>query len=198
MTRHNPDRRALLLGVLLLSLSAPASADAGVPMIFITLPAMLIALIPVIAVETAVLVRALRIPLKRCIAVTTAANLASTLIGMPLTWIALVFIQLISGGGAGFGLSTPLQRFLAVTWQAPWLIPYDSEMYWMVPVATLVLMIPFFFMSWWSEYLVARWILKDADRTALRRAIRNANLLSYALLALVVLALLLGASPPKP
>jgi hypothetical protein len=107
-----------------------------------------------------------------------------------VTWVALVAIQLCTGGGMAYGINSPLTKFLAVTWQAPWLIPYEPELKWMIPSATLFLLVPFFFVSWWIEYRVEKRLLKEIDQTQLNAAVRNANLVSYGLLALIVLCFL--------
>ena len=96
----------------------------------------------------------------------------------------LVILQMMTGGGGSHGLDTPLKKFLAVTWQSPWLIPYESELYWMVPTAALVLLIPFFFASWFIEYQVGKRILRDIESTKIKEAVLKANLLSYGLLGL--------------
>jgi hypothetical protein len=74
-------------------------------------------------------------------------------------------------------------KVLAVTWQAPWLIPYEEDLNWMIPVAGLVLLIPFFFASWWSEYFVSKKLNETLPPTVLRIKVRNANLITYSLLA---------------
>jgi hypothetical protein len=56
-----------------------------------------------------------------------------------------------------------------------------------VPVATLVLLVPFFFASWLIEYWVSRLFARETDKKTLNRAVLAANLVSYAFLAGVVL-----------
>jgi hypothetical protein len=160
-------------------------------MIFTTLPGMAIALVPVILVESYVLFKQLSIAGRSALKASSFANLASTVIGIPLTWIALVALQLVTGGGNAYGLDTAPRRLLAVTWQAPWLIPYGKNLRWMIPSATLTLLVPFFFVSWWIEYHVVRRTLKSTDRARVLIAVRNANLMSYGLLAITVIALFL-------
>ncbi len=115
---------------------------------------------------------------------TTISNLVSTLAGVPLTWLLLVLVQMVAGGGGAFGLDTMLGKVLSVTFQAAWLIPYESELYWMIPVAGLVLLVPFFFVSWWSEYLVTKKILQDHPAQTVKVVVRNANIITYTLLVL--------------
>ncbi len=62
-------------------------------------------------------------------------------------------------------------KVIAVTWQAPWLIPYESDFHWMMPVAGLVLLIPFFFVSWWSEYFVARKMIRDIEPVLIKKSV---------------------------
>jgi len=166
-----------------------AFANAGVPMIGVVYPGMGILLIPVIVVEVGVLRRRLETPLRRTVAMVTISNLVSTVLGVPLTWAVLLMMQAVTGGGGANGPSfdTLAGKVLAVTWQAPWMMPYESDVYWMIPVAALVLLVPFFFASWLIEFLVSRLFLRDFDKTALRRSVMVANLVSYALLAGVIL-----------
>jgi len=156
-------------------------------MLFITLPGMLIALIPIIGIESWVLARTLSLSAGLALKTASLMNVLSTVFGIPVAWLILVVVQMITGGGYAYGIDTPLQKFLAVTWQAPWLIPYKSELSWMVPVATLVLFIPFFFASWFIEYKVAKQMLEDVPLGAVKRATFIANLITYTLLGVAVL-----------
>ena len=117
----------------------------------------------------------------------TIANLVSTFLGWPLAWILLVILQMTTGGGGVHGLDSPLGVILSVTHQAPWLIPYENELYWMVPVAMAVLLIPFFFVSVFSERLILQFIWKEEDKSILRRFSWLAHLWSYGFLLLVVI-----------
>src|SRR5262249_20145833 len=112
-------------------------ADMGVPMLFVQLPLLVIVLLPVIALETLVLQRRLGLRVGRALVGATLANLASTFVGFPLAWSALLILQLVTGGLRSWGLGNPALRLAAVTWQAPWLVPYDDDLYWMIPAASL-------------------------------------------------------------
>jgi hypothetical protein len=182
-------------GWLWLAAPGAAQANVGVPMIFITLPQMLVALVPVIAIEALYARRALRLSQRQAFTSFGVANLVSTLIGIPLAWGALVLLQMATGAGHP-GIETPWHRFLAVTWEGAWLVPYrgyEHELYWMVPAATLFLLVPFFFASWWVEYLIVARLLRPLDRSEVRRATFRANLLSYGLLTLIALVRLVIA-----
>lgn len=165
----------------------PCYANTGVPMIFVTLPAMVIALVPIILVEALLAVYSFKLPYRRLVRCFLIANLVSTFVGIPVAWFLLVVTQLVTGGGRAYGLESPSDRILAVTWQAPWLIPYRYELNWMIPAAMLFLLIPFFLSSWWLEYLVVKRVLPEVDKCAVRRSVRNVNFVSYGALALVVL-----------
>jgi hypothetical protein len=52
-------------------------------------------------------------------------------------------------------------------------------------------MVPFFFASWLVEYLVAKWFLASSTPLGLSAAVRTANLVSYGLLAALVVFKLL-------
>ena len=170
-------------------------ANVGVPMIFPALPLMVLSLLPIVLVEALILWRTLKIEFHRSIKAAASANALSTLVGIPVTWFLLVVLQFLTGGDRAFGLNTPLKKLLAVTWQAPWLVPYDSSLYWMVPTAGLVLLIPFFSASWWLEHLVAKRVLKEIETKRVRRVVLYANLVSYGMFALYLLFVLATARP---
>lgn len=190
----------ILAALALLSLVAPgqARADAGVPMLALVWPASWILFIPVVAIETWVARRIVGLSVGRSVLATAAANATSTLIGIPLVWILLVLINLIVlGGGRALGIDSFWLRVYAVTVQAPWLIPYEEELYWMVPVAAMVLLVPFFFASVFIERLVFRQFCRTQPELA-RRWSWVANSASYGLQFAVLVALLIGAVARGP
>jgi hypothetical protein len=178
--------RALCYAAYLLVVAPTAGgADIGVPMLFVTFPAMVAALVPIIWIEAHYGLRRLGLTYRQALGVSAAANAASTVIGLPVTWLVLVGVQLLTGGGNAYGLRTLPDKLLAVTWQSPWLIPYEEELVWMMPAATLCLLVPFFFASAFVEYQVARRMLSMQARDRVLAAVWRANLLSYGLLAAV-------------
>ncbi len=76
------------------------------------------------------------------------------------------------------------QRLYAVTLQAPWLIPYQDHMAWMIPAASLVLLLPFYVGSVFVEYWVLKVRWHAAGQSPKIRGVMLANALSYAGLAL--------------
>lgn len=185
-----PEKSYLVTGILLAIFPLSAHANAGVPMLFVIMPGLAYSLIPIILVEALYLWKKLSVEPMVAGQLSVIANLVSTIAGIPVTWFLLVCIQMVTGGGAAYGLDTWLGKVIAVTWQAPWLIPYEGDLDWMVPVAALVLLLPFFLVSWWSEYLVSKAMTKDGELPQLKHAIRNANLISYGLLSLLPIGML--------
>ena len=183
-TVHKFKGKTLIILSMLLCTPGVASANAGVPMIILVMPALGLSIIPIIAIEAMFLSKKLVLAVPRAFKTTTISNLASTIVGIPLTWLLLVLIQMLAGGGGAFGIDTALGKVLAVTLQAAWLIPYESDLHWMIPVAGLVLLVPFFFVSWWSEYFVSKKMLKEHSVQRVKIAVRNANIITYTLLAL--------------
>ena len=97
--------------------------------------------------------------------------------------------------GGALGLDTLTRRAYAVTIQAPWLIPYESDLGWMVPVAFLSLTVPFYVMSVASEYVVVRWFFPQVAKRVVWAWVSRANLWSYGLLIGIML---LGIAWPAP
>lgn len=173
-------------------LSLAAFADTGVPMLALMWPVFWLVLLPVIGIEYVVLRRRLTgFTSKRLLLAASVSNIVSTFIGIPLTWGCLVGIQFL-------GMSVPLMqldqywlRILNVTLGAAWLAPYESHLYWMMPTASIVLLVPFFFASYWIEAAVTVNILKDKDnKPAIKKAVWTGNIYSYTLLFLIALGYL--------
>jgi hypothetical protein len=183
MKIHAIQLRRLAASFLLLSFAGDASANMGVPMLALTLPAMVVAMLPVIALEAFVLGRMLGTRVISRVRSVAIANVLSTVAGIPFTWAGLFALQGGTGGGTAYGIATPAEKLLAVTWQAPWLIPYEGELYWMVPTASLALLTPFFFASYITEAHVIGHYEPRYSKNQLRPAVFRANLLSYILLA---------------
>ncbi len=165
----------------------PILANAGVPMIFLALPPMIILLIPIILIEGWSSIGIINgIDRKQIWSGVIRANLFSTFIAWPVAWFLMVVLQMIAGGGAMYGLDSPLKLILAVTIQAPWLIPYEAELYWMIPVAMFVLLFPFFFVSVFAERYILLKLWKDTSNTSIIRFSWKSHLYSYLFLMIVV------------
>jgi hypothetical protein len=176
----------------------PLFADAGIPMIFITFPGMLALLLPIIAAEAAFVIHRTSFNKKKVIWTTALGNALSTVIGIPFTWGALVLGEMglfegIARTRLGSGnWNGPLAQIVATILSAPWLAPVGSSASWAVPLATLVLLIPFFLASVWIEQRVMEHFLPvtmavdpqpgEVNERVLRCAVRDANLMSYGFL----------------
>lgn len=182
-------------------------ADAGVPMIFITLPGMLVLLVPIIAVEAVFIIRHTALPHKRVVWATASANAVSTVVGIPLTWGVLFGCEM----GLWEGLShttigtrnwnSPLTQIVGTIFSAPWLAPVGESGRWAIPLAALVLLIPFLFVSVCVEQQVMKLFFRtpstegiqgvEPSDNTLRKAVRGANVLSYGFIFVFALVWLL-------
>lgn len=182
-----------LVAVAIFSLPGTAHANAGLPMIFVTFPYLAMGFVPVVLVEGTIVQQRIRGERRRLWKSVIVGNLLSTVIGVPITWLILLALQAVTGGGRAYGTDTLLQKLLAVSWQAPWLIPYENHLPWMIHAATLVLLAPFFAVSVWLEFNVHKRMLDSADLNVLRQTTIMANLTSYGLLTLLPLVNLIRA-----
>jgi hypothetical protein len=156
-------------------------ANVGIPMVFVTVPTMLVALLPIALVESWILSCVCGLKFNESWRGALKANFWSTVLGIPVAWLILVVAQMASGNGRAWGIETPLQRLTAVTLQAPWLVPYERHLNWMIPAASLTLLIPFFLASVIAEYIILRkrW---GTGQKRLLTGVVCANALSYALM----------------
>jgi hypothetical protein len=158
-------------------------ANVGLPMIFVELPFLAVALVPVAVLEAAIYRWRLSVPWRPALWGALRANLWSTFVGVPLAWLAQVAGQIAVGGGSAWGLDAPLGRLAAVTVQSAWLIPYEGEFGWMVPAASLCLLLPCLLVSVGVEQRMLRQYWPDVPGRGVVGAVLIANVLSYLLLA---------------
>lgn len=169
----------------------PLFADAGIPMIAFTWPLMLALLIPVIVTEGLLCKKWLGLRTWEAMKSNACANLLSTVIGIPLAWAVMFAVEIGTSGLAS--MSSPIQNWhsplanvVFVLLGAAWLGPVEGKDVWIIPAATLALLIPFFFASYGIEYLVLHFMVgmpeggpPNLAYSRVRIAVRNANLVTY-------------------
>jgi hypothetical protein len=180
-------------------------ADAGIPMIFIQMPAMVCALIPVILVETIVLSRKLSLGFSAALRGSASANIVSTLVGVPIAWCLMLGIEFsqypvyVLGQKLGWNFNAPLFRIIGFVLSVSWLPPLCAGNRWLIPLAAALLLAPCFFVSVWIESKMCFRTWKHIEWRLLHRAVVAANLISYLCLTIVALACTWNKyySPPK-
>lgn len=161
-------------------------ANAGLPMLFYHLPAMVLALIPVVAVEWFVACRQLEVPKLRALKGVVAANCFSTLLGFPLFWFLGVVVLVVVGPVLGDVLPSfphSLQSVFAVGAGAFWLGPEPGGI--QVMQAGAAMLVPAFVVSVYSERWILRSVWGDLPPAVLARFNWQAHLVSYPVLAVV-------------
>jgi hypothetical protein len=111
------------------------------------------AFIPVVAVESWVVRRALNVSWRIAITQMVKGNIFSTIVGIPLAWVASVAVEFLlallvtnathSKSYAPHGVGDVGRVILS----APWLGPFREGGHWIIPLAVIVLLVPFFFAS---------------------------------------------------
>jgi hypothetical protein len=172
----------------------PLPADAGVPMIFLTLPAMLLLLIPIIVVEGFLCKKWLGITTWEAMKSNIFSNLASTVIGVPMAWAIMFGVEFATFGVVEWkfpnqNVNSPIANTILFVLSAAWIGPPAENQLWLVPAAVLVLLVPFFLASYGIEYLVVSYMVgmpeggpANVAYPRVRIAVRNANLITYGLM----------------
>jgi len=170
----------------------PILADVGVPMIIVQWPAMLWALVPVIVVESLLIRHWLSLSCANAFKGTSIANLVSTLVGVPIAWLIMFALELgINGSHGSVKTNSPALDALHFLAGIAWLTPNEKNIYWEVPTALALLLIPTFFISVWIERFICRKWWKDLNVASVKRAVFKANLVSYAVLFAIACGLLI-------
>jgi tetratricopeptide (TPR) repeat protein len=161
---------------------------------------MLVMIIFIIPFEAVFASRFFMVPRSKGWRISLVANAVSTIVVVPLTWALLTGLEFqINQGlyrlypsfltdylhfqpGAYNVLAGTKLFFLAMTF--PWLYPtIVSDLYWMLPTAALLLLIPFFFASLWTQYAVASGFLRFEDRKQVMTWAWKSNYASYLVMA---------------
>ena len=186
-----PSDSARLLVELTSTMSLALLADAGLPMIFLTFPAMLMLLIPVIVIEGLLCKKWLGLTTVEAMKSNAVSNLASTIIGVPVAWAIMFGVEFITFGiiersNAIQHWRSPIAQMIWLFLGSAWIGPPSEKNIWVIPAATLVLLVPFFLASYGVEYLVVRHMVgmpeggpPNLAYSRVRIAVRNANLITY-------------------
>jgi hypothetical protein len=159
--------------------------DVAAPLISVDPRALAILLVPVVLVEAVVVRRLTRIRWERVLAAGLLSNVASTLAGYPIGWLAMQAIRMLTGqnyyGRAPFQL--PWDAVIGAGWRAQ---EMGGAAACMVYGVVALLLVPTFCLSVWIETLVSAPLLGRSS-SEVRLPIRRANLLSYGLLVLFMM-----------
>ncbi len=93
MTKGKTLASMITIAVVLSLISQPAHANMGVPMLTLVWPVMAMALVPIIIIESIVLVMGFGMTAWHSAWVVTVANLVSTVIGIPVTWSCFRLVE---------------------------------------------------------------------------------------------------------
>lgn len=165
-------------------------ANMGVPMIAIQMPAMLWAFVPIVMLESLLVRDRLSLRPFKVFSIVAAANLYSTLIGIPVAWFVITYVQTLNVE-AGLGRvpahfhadpNSPLWACYEVLISFGWLHGHKTNLYWMVPLASALLLIPSYFVSVWLEGRVCRRAWRQIEPRVVAAAVTHANRVSYAAL----------------
>ena len=153
-------------------------SGASESMLVVVWPASWLLFVPIVLVEAFVGARVLSLSYWRALKMVSLANLTSTLVGIPLTWLVLCMVRMLYPGNV-IGEEASLRNVLVAAIASPWLDPAAFQSRWMIPTAALALCVPFFFVSVWMEGSVVR---RFAPESVSDRAFRwswRANLATY-------------------
>lgn len=172
-------------------------ANAGLVLLAFDLPLMLLALLPVAALEAGWYRHWLRLPWDRAWFASLNANGQSTVLGLPVAWAGLVVwefvvatvwpeLRPVYGRAPAAAGDAEWRAWVYLTGFAAFSMPQSEDFAWMFHAYTLVLMAPAFLVSWlWETRVLCRDLPKLPRRTV-RRACLGANSLSYMVLAGIV------------
>jgi hypothetical protein len=159
--------------------------DVAAPMVSADPRVLAILLIPLVLIESIVVRRLTSITWRRVLAAGLLANVATTLAGYPIGWLALQVVRLLTGqnyyGGSLFQL--PWDDVFNAGRRAQSMGGAEACIVYGVAAA---LLLPTFLLSVWIESIVSAPVLRRTV-AEVRLPIRRANLVSYGLLVLLMI-----------
>lgn len=159
--------------------------DVAAPLVSADPRVLAILLAPVVLVEAVVVRRLTRITWRRVLVAGLLANVATTIAGYPIGWLAMQAIRLLTGqdyyGRPLFQL--PWDGVFNAGWRAQ---SMGGAAGWVVYGVVALLLVPTFLLSVWIETIVSAPVL-GRPVADVRLPIRKANLLSYGLLVLLMI-----------
>ena len=160
-------------------------------MVAVYLPPAWLALVPIIFIESAYGTWQYKFPFGRSFAAQSIANCFSTLIGIPITWLVLVLVEIVTVEWGGRVIPKSLLSILSPVLGAAWLSPLPDEEWWPVALAVVILTIVFYLMFVATEGFVVVRFFPDVPRKTIRSWVVRANAMSYALLLMLISGALL-------
>lgn len=190
-----------------------AYADAVLPSLVLIWPITIFLLLPIIAVEALYSRNPLEMSLWESFRVIGMANVLSSIAGLPVAGLLAAGLQY----GLEFGYFRDLDQLhqsaarsgLDLSRQSLTRHDYSTLVFlglyprWILLTSTVAMLIVSFLMSWWIE---AKWVQRCVRRSGknltvqtlnIWRTVRNANVLSYSFMTLIVLWLFIGLWPNK-
>ena len=160
---------ALLAG--LLAVPSVALADAAFPVAIFAVPGLAVLFVPVVLLEAYVLTAMLKERYRRSLLVSLVMNLVSALVGVPLGWFGVVYLQGVFPVLGPPGVGDPFAGWPAVA------------------TGLGVELLAFLAVSIVVEFLIALLMLRGRPKTRLFAAVVVGNVLSYVLLAGSIVAM---------
>jgi hypothetical protein len=177
---------AVLTTAALVCLPATARADAGIPMLPIEYPTMLIFLLIVIAIEVIYLQARLKTPIYRTVMAVASLNAATTGLGFPLAWLIYEGFDAWAGFPGGRENALANMRYLPM-WVGLRMFPNwagSPNQVWAVLGVFITLLVPGYLLSRILKAWAFNWYDLLRYPGDCRPAVLVANRLSYLLLAI--------------
>jgi hypothetical protein len=189
------------LSFLVLALCAvPVLANTGAPMVAITLPMMILLLVPIILIEGVIVKRDLCITWKQSFRVVTVANLITTFIGLPLSnivsWLLAIIAKFAVPNSSFVTHRTVLKATLGSYWfddhfftftaDGKLVRPFPNEPAWYFVVALSIAWSINLIASFYLEYMHMRRHI-EAPKSSLWRTSLKANSASYLFLLVITM-----------
>ncbi|MCK5215312.1 MAG: hypothetical protein KAR05_08165 [Candidatus Omnitrophica bacterium] len=176
----------VLMAAVLFVFTGNAYADIGLPMVFLGIPFLVLAFIPVFFIEAFIYREHLKLSFKRSGIGSFLANVLTTLVGYPVSWILHVAVTMVVGYPLGYALSEwaklEWMEYALFPLMSAWLMPGVSP--WQIYLAGIFGLIPAFWLSVWIEGRLLLKLFAENKREDIKQAVWRANKATYLLLAL--------------
>lgn len=180
--------------ILFILIPRKALANVGLPLIVYIFPAGIFDLVPIVFLEGLIISRKLISTAKKKVYFASfIANLITSIIGIPLSWLFLVAISLLKNDSCGPGYESWGSTILTTLRQIAWICPSNS--FYETPVkyithlilALSLCLLVAYILSVQFEYWILKKMLKPIEASQFKKTVYIANALSYFFLLMTII-----------
>jgi len=177
----------LIAVILLVGIPSVVFATSDIPMVSIGLPSLLTLLIPIVIFKNFYFRKQLDADGSGTFFKIFLSNTFVVIIAYPLSWLLLLGVQIFVDKTFNFGMENTLEMICTVLFRSAWVSHSTNNFSWMVPMAGIIGLIPFYFISIFTETKILKYFFVEYEKKEIKTFVWKANTIVFSFfLALLI------------